>query len=182
MGLFGFGKKEQKTEDSPADKLKHVFCMWKPTKKDPDFSNSKIVKLISRLFDASEENELLYFNGYRKLLGMPKLEHVPTKEVYIGMQDANVQFIISLSHDKGLRYRFDYEAADIKGIENVLSVAVNMMEKARIEFKKLKTGNHNNPTNGKKWWEGQKMIDKEHKDKKLLAIGMLLDLSKVNAV
>ena len=170
MSIFNFWKKDSKPEEititnDVGEVLEQSVCMWKPTPEDPDFTKSKVVKLIGELFDIFDGVELHAFNTFSMSRQGERLDEMPEKEVFLTTRVKKQGVLISLSKEKGLRFRFDYKKSTVSEI--VLA----------LEYIKGVFGDNpeklHEPTEGKNWW---KMMKKNFQnmdgDREITAVGI----------
>ena len=201
MAFFNFGKKKSQPKKRPSkpdrpsgqrdssktvlseaskDLRKRSFCMWKPTKNDPDFSKSRIIKLIGALFDAVNGREL---DAHKRMSAATKqkiLKEIPEMTEFSSPVIANlgknskIVFVFSLCKDKGLRYYFNYEKTPPEKIEKFLE---SELSRFKTSYKKKTVSS----TQGRLWWRRLKFIYAEslkEEGGKLNAIGSIGCLSK----
>lgn len=158
MALFGFGKDKNHGKEGSASEEKVVpLCMWKSTKDDPDFSRSDIIPLLDSIFQLSEGNELMFFNGTVSAFGgKGNLKRMPDEEIIFGpLISRDVPFVISLSKEKGLRFHFDYGWSDHREIKSLLEEFASLMKNNPAVLEKKR---YNKPTNGVQWWAKAKQV------------------------
>ena len=201
MAFFNFGRKKNPPKKRPSrsdrpsgkrdssetvlseasrDLLKRSFCMWKPTKNDPDFSKSRIINLIGALFDAVNGYELAAHKRMSAATKQKILKEIPEMTDFSSPVIANlgknskIVFVFSLCKDKGLRYYFNYEKTSPEKIEKFLE---SELSRFKTSYKKKTISS----TEGRLWWRRLKFVyAKSLKEEggKLKAIGQIGCISK----